>query len=671
METIDVDTKAAPLAIAASAKADPLQSIVACMATLQSDPRQAQSIVARPHPLLCSIRRDARIVLIAPAAAWDHGRDVFRPFASQFADGHAMLILLGRPRDPDLAQALNKGLASLLAESPAADDLFVALHNAFELMEMKSRAESRGKWLNRYRYELGELIECARAIETERNIDKLLGLILEKSRFITGADAGSIYVVEGEHSAQLLRFKLSQNDSVKFDSREFTIPISSRSMAGAAALHAKPINIVDVYDMPAGSPFGFDRSFDDKIGYRTQSVLCMPLVSRENEVIGVIQLINKKRDKEKRLYTKDDVSEQVVAFDERAQELVGTLAAQAGISLENAMLLEEIRRIFEGFVSASVEAIESRDPTTSGHSRRVADLTVGLAKAVERVETGPYREAVFTREDLREIEYASLLHDFGKIGVREQVLVKAKKLYEPEFELIRQRIEFAVRSLEVEILSRKLRCFEQGVPVREIEALDTELNERRADLLEAWRAVESANEPTVLKGGDFSKVEALAKQSYATLSGEQRPLLSPAEVISLSVTRGSLTPSEMDEIRSHVTHTYHFLSTIPWGKSFRRVPIIAGAHHERLNGTGYPNRLRAEEIPLQSKLMSVSDIFDALTASDRPYKRAVPVDKALDILGFEVRDQHLDGELVKIFCEARVWEPVIAGATTGPLSMKR
>src|SRR5262249_17497222 len=217
------------------------------------------------------------------------------------------------------------------------------------LMEMKSRAESRGKWLNRYRYELGELIECARAIETERNIDKLLGLILEKSRFITGADAGSIYVVEGDPAGQLqLRFTVVQNDSGKFDSREFTIPISARSMAGAAALHAKPINIVDVYDMPPGSPFGFDRSFDDKIGYRTQSVLCMPLVSRENEVIGVIQLINKKRDKEKRLFTRDCVAEQVIAFDERSEELAFTLAAQAGISLDNAMLLEEIRRILDG-----------------------------------------------------------------------------------------------------------------------------------------------------------------------------------------------------------------------------------------------------------------------------------------------------------------------------------
>jgi len=190
-------------------------------------------------------------------------------------------------------------------------------------------------------------------------------------------------------------------------------------------------------------------------------------------------------------------------------------------------------------------------------------------------------------------------------------------------------------------------------------------------LLDAFAAIESANEPTVLKGGDFSKIEALAKQTYATLSGQQRPLLSPAEVTSLSVSRGTLTPSEFEEIRSHVTHTYNFLSTIPWGKSFQRVPIIAGAHHEKLNGTGYPKGLRAEEIPLQSKLMSISDIFDALTASDRPYKRAVPVDKALDILGLEVRDKHLDGDLVKIFCEARIWEPVMASSPSGPRSIRR
>lgn len=638
----------------------PSPSVSRAHATLVSDPRLADTIVTRPHPLLVIARRDTRIVVLASASVWERGRALLEPFAPKLAEGTATLALLGRPRDPDLAKALNKGLASILPEDAGADELYVALHAAFELMEAKKRAESRGKWLNRYRYELGELIEIARAITTEKDIDKLLGLILEKSRFITGADAGSIYVVEGDERAQL-RFKLSQNDSVSFDSREFTIPISARSMAGAAALHKRSINIADVYDMPAGLPYGFDGSFDEKTGYLTKSMLTAPLFSHDGEVIGVIQLINKKRDPERKLFGKQEVAEQVVPFDERSEELLQTLAAQAGVSLENALLLEEIRRIFEGFVHASVEAIEQRDPTTSGHSRRVADLTVGLARAVERCDAGPYKEVVFGAQDLREIEYASLLHDFGKIGVREQVLVKAKKLHDAELVSIRQRIAFVVRTLEADTLSRKLRLVERSAPREELEALEREFEARRAELLDALAAVEAANEPTILKSGDFARIEALSRESYVDLDGQVRPLLEPAEVVSLSVTKGSLTPGEIDEIRSHVVHTYNFLSTIPWGRTFRRVPIIAGAHHEKLNGTGYPNRLRGEEIPLQSKLMSISDIFDALTASDRPYKRAVPVEKALDILGFEVKDQHLDGELVKIFVEARVWEPVMGG----------
>src|SRR6185437_8300744 len=329
-------------------------------------------------------------------------------------------------------------------------------------------------------------------------------------------------------------------------------------------------------------------------------------------------------------------AEQVVPFDNRSVELLATLGAQAGIALENAILYAEIQRMLEGFVRASVEAIEQRDPTTSGHSRRVSDLTIALARAVERSDTGPYRGVSWSAGDLRELEYASLLHDFGKIGVREQVLLKAKKLFPSELEMVRARFEFATRSAEVDILSRKVRALERGASAEELEALDQELLRRRHDLDAAFGLVVAANEPTVLKGGDFARIEALSREAYVGLDGSLLPLLLPSEVASLSVARGSLTASEIDEIRSHVSHTFTFLSQIPWGKQFRRVAHIAGSHHERLNGTGYPNRLRAEEIPLQSKMMAVSDIFDALTASDRPYKKAVPVEKALDILGLEV-----------------------------------
>ena len=631
---------------------------------LAQHPGQSGDTLTRPHPLLILVRRAGFLVLIAPASVWDKGRDLLSPYLEKFAAIEARLVLLGRPSDPDLSQALNLGLCALLAEAPAPEEVFVALHQAFELMDVKARSESRGKWLNRYRYELGELIEIARALTTEREIDKLLNLILEKARFICAADAGSMYVVDGDDpvlARRQLIFKLSQNDSVSFASREFTMPISTRSMAGYVALEQKTLSIEDVYDMPAGSPFGFDRSFDQKVGYRTKSMFVTPLITSKGEVIGVLQLINKKREPKQKLLAPEDFARGVIPFDERSEQLVTTLAAQAGIALENAILYQEIRKIFEGFVKASVDAIEARDPTTSGHSRRVADLTVNLAGAVERADTGPYREVRWQREDLREIEYASVLHDFGKIGVREHVLVKAKKLFPHELGLIRQRFEFVIRTIEVDVIQRKMQAMSRGASSDELQELDRELVEKRTEIEEAWTVIEQANEPTVLAAGNFKRIEDLGRQSYARLSGEVSTLLSAEEVKSLSVMRGSLTAEEFDEIRSHVSHTYRFLSQIPWGKTFSRVAIIAGSHHERLNGTGYPNRLQAEEIPLQSKMMSISDIFDALTASDRPYKRAVPVEKALDILGFEVKDNHVDGELVRIFTEAKVWEPVMAG----------
>jgi HD-GYP domain-containing protein (c-di-GMP phosphodiesterase class II) len=638
--------------------ADPVAAMAAITVRLASDPRLADRVVARPHPLLATVRQDKLFVVVAPAALWERGRDLLRPFAAKLAAGEATLILLGRPSEPDLTQALNRGLAALIPAEPNGDELFVAVHNAFELLESKARAESRGKWLSRYRYELGELIEIAKAITTEREIDRLLGLILEKSRFITGADAGSIYVVEGdgpEPQGRTLRFKLSQNASVVFDSREFTIPMSPRSMAGYVALHKKPLSIADVYDLPALAPYSFDRSFDEKVGYRTRSMLCAPLLSRVGDVIGVLQLINKKRDPDKKLLTPEDCAEQVVPFDDRSEQLLQTLASQAGIALENAILYTEIQHMLEGFVRASVEAIEQRDPTTSGHSRRVADLTVGLARAVERAGAGPYRGVCWSGDDLRELEYASLLHDFGKIGVREEVLLKAKKLFPSQLDAIRARFELATRGVEVDVLTRKLRLMEKGGSSAELAALDHELARRKREIDAAFGLVLAANEPTVLKGGDFDRIAALAQETFVDLQGNVVSLLTPEEIQCLSVARGSLTSAEIDEIRSHVSHTFTFLSQIPWGKQFRRVAAIAGAHHERLNGTGYPHRLHAEEIPLQSKMMAVSDIFDALTASDRPYKKAVPLEKALDILGFEVRDNHIDGDLVKIFVEARVW----------------
>jgi HD-GYP domain-containing protein (c-di-GMP phosphodiesterase class II) len=638
---------------------------------LRRDARFANDTVTRPHALVVALwrvpvspngRLQERVgVVFAPAAVWDRGRELLAPFAELLAEGTALLVLAGRPTTPGLGDAVHQGLASVIEPEPNAEDLYLAAYRAFELLETKGRAEARGRSLRRYRYELGELLDIARAMTTVRDVDKLLGVILEKSRFVTGADAGSIYIVErAPGGATVLRFKLTQNESVSFDSREFTMPLSERSIAGSAALNKTSLRIPDVYDLPAGSTFQFDPSLDRRTGYVTRSMLVAPLISQRDEVIGVIQLINKKRDPSHRLLTKADVDSQVVAFDERSEELLGMLAAQAGVSLETAILYGDIRTMFDGFVKASVEAIESRDPTTSGHSRRVAELTVGLAKVVDGETSGPYAGATFKPEDLRELEYASLLHDFGKIGVREKVLVKAKKLYDERLDLVRARFDYVARSIEADVLARKVRVLETGGSRADVEALDRELAQRRADLDGAWDAICTANEPTVLSSGDFQRIEAIAKESFIDLRGERRALLDDEETTCLKVNRGSLTTQEFEEIRSHVSHTFRFLSQIPWGKALSRVPIIAGAHHEKLNGTGYPNRLHAEEIPVQSKMMAVADIYDALTASDRPYKKAVPIEKAIGILDFSVKDGHLDGELVRIFKDAKIWERVLA-----------
>ncbi len=622
-------------------------------ALLQSDTRLSSVEITASSDRVEIRGQGARVVAVPCEALADHAQ-----LLDDLAAGQIGLLLLGRAPSA-LSERLKVGAAIALVEDTRnVDALFLAVDSLLERVELKQSAAGRTKLVSRYRYELSELIEIARAITQERDLNRLLGLVLEKSRFITGADAGSIYVIEGDApdiTKRSLRFKLSQNDSLDFKSSEFVIPVSNRSIAGASVIGRKPINIADVYKLDPTASYTFDGSFDRRMGYRTRSVLVMPMISAQDEVIGVIQLINKKLHPERRLRGAEHADQEVVSFDERSEELLATLAAQAGIALENALLYDEIRRIFEGFVRASVQAIEQRDPTTSGHSLRVSVLSCTLAKAVDRAEDGKYRDARFSRRDIQELEYASLLHDFGKIGVREQVLVKAKKLYPDQVSAIRARMDFALKAAEVDALQRKLALVREGADGIEIQRADEQFEHRRDELLQAWKVIEGANEPTVLAEGDFSRITEIGSMTYVGLDGQPQTLLTPAEVIALQVTRGSLTDHEINEIRSHVVHTYNFLARIPWGKSMAHVPKIAGAHHERLNGNGYPHGLRDEDIPLQSKIMTIADIYDALTARDRPYKRALPAERALQILSFEVKDGHVDGELVRIFQEAEVF----------------
>jgi HD-GYP domain-containing protein (c-di-GMP phosphodiesterase class II) len=385
--------------------------------------------------------------------------------------------------------------------------------------------------------------------------------------------------------------------------------------------------------------------------------------THRDEIIGVLQLINRKRTPDAALTSPEIVDREVVSYDQRAVEMVSALASQAAVAIENSMLYEDIEHLFEGFVTAAVTAIESRDPATSGHSGRVATLSVELAEVVDRVNEGPYRDVRFSREQLRELRYAGLLHDFGKVGVREQVLVKQKKLYEPDLELIRHRFEYLMQSTDLRFERERVRLLLEGGRSAHDASVDQLEAARRAarDELQGYlNAIIKANEPTVLPEGSFEELEQISAKTYVDFEGVVRPLLAEQERQFLTIRKGNLDDLERLEIESHVTHTYRFLEQIPWTRELRGIPEIAYGHHEKLNGRGYPRAVTGKDIPVQTRMMTIADIYDALTATDRPYKPALPKERALDIMRMEAAEGTIDEHLLRSFIGARVFDRLLA-----------
>ena len=454
----------------------------------------------------------------------------------------------------------------------------------------------------------------------------------------------------------VLYFRLWQNASTTATANAQKTLVGEYSIAGYVARSGENVLLDDAYAIPESAPYKFNPASDRAIGYHTKSLLTVPLTNKGGEVVGVLQLINRKDRPDVLLRTPADVAAHVRPFDARSRQLAQALAGQAGVAIENSMLYADIERLFEGFIKASVQAIESRDPTTAGHSFRVADFTERLAVAVDRSGDPGLRDLRFSRDQLREIRYAALLHDFGKVGVREDVLVKAKKLYPHQLELLTQRFKFARLSISHQAYRKLLDLFE------EVEHDPAEFRVRRKEIEQAVMAehhrleqylhtVLRANEPTVLHAS--APLELRAVQAYSFPDGEGgMPLLHDFEFADLTLPKGSLTPQERVEIESHVTHTFEFLSLIPWTRDLARLPEFAYAHHEKLDGSGYPRGLAQADIPVPARMMTISDIYDALTAPDRPYKLAVSVERALDILGAESRANKIDAALLKVFIES-------------------
>ncbi|UCD86466.1 MAG: GAF domain-containing protein [Desulfobacterales bacterium] len=503
--------------------------------------------------------------------------------------------------------------------------------------------------------QITKLNQIGIALSSEINLEKLLELIVFEARGFTGGDAGSLYILEED----TLYFRVSQNDTLNqrpgpsSGFKPYPLPVSRESIAGYVAITGEPLNIENVYDLPTSVPYKFNPDFDLRNDYVTKSMLVVPMRDREGEVLGVLQVINAK-----------DKKGVVVGFPKSVEDLVMSLASQAAVAIRNAKLIADIKALFEALIRYSASAIDARSPHTAGHSRRVAAYSKAIALAIHDQTTGPFAGVFFAPEQLEELSYAAWLHDIGKIGVPENILDKNNRLTGEAMESIVNRFEL-IKAIHLNRMYREGASVEDSNPKASAsEGKDDSLNDPRSEeirklegqLEEELSLIQKTNRSSILSDEDLSALQNIASKTYEDLSGDTIPYLSQKELEYLSVRKGNLTAEEYKRIQTHVELTYNIVKNIPFTRSLKGVPLFSASHHELLDGSGYPKGLKGDEIPLQSRILAVVDIFDALTAADRPYRRAMPPEKAGGILQEEANAGRLDTDIVNLFLDKKLYE---------------
>jgi len=510
--------------------------------------------------------------------------------------------------------------------------------------------------------DLGQRLEQLNAIgaslSAERDINRLLESILVAAKTITRADGGTLYRVAEDRT---LRFEIVRTTSLQYYLGGTTgtpVPFYPIHLAGKdgkpnhsmvaayAALTGKTVNIPDAYTAE-GFDFSGTRNFDKKTGYRSKSFLTVPMKNHENEIIGVLQLINAQ-----------GPGGEIMPFSASDQRLAESLASQAAIALTNRMLIIQLEELFESFINLMNTAIDEKSPYTGGHCQRVPQLTMMLAEAVNEMAEGPLAAFTMSDKDRYELKIAGLLHDCGKVTTPVHVVDKATKLeaiYD-RIHLIDTRFEVLKRDAEIELLKEKAllvahdakRAEHDGVDARHRERL-RRLDDDRAFLRACNIGGEAMREP------DIERVKAIARYSWTDISGHEAHFLSEDELKNLTIRAGTLTTEERQVINHHIVATIKMLEALPWPRHLKNVPEYAGGHHERMDGKGYPKGLRREQMSVQARVMGIADIFEALTAKDRPYKKGKTLSESLEILGKFRLNGHIDPDLFDVFVRRKVY----------------
>jgi HD-GYP domain-containing protein (c-di-GMP phosphodiesterase class II) len=500
---------------------------------------------------------------------------------------------------------------------------------------------------------LDQLNAIGASLSAERDINRLLEAILTAAKTITRADGGTLYRLTEEKS---LRFEIVRTSSLKYYLGGTTgnpvpfYPIQlykdgkpNQSMVAAqAALTGKTINIADAYTAE-GFDFTGTRAFDAKTGYRSKSFLTVPMRNHEGETIGVLQLIN----------AQDPGSGEIVAFSASDQRLAESLASQAAVALSNRMLINQLESLFESFISLINGAIDEKSPYTGGHCQRVPVLTMLLAEAVNETAEGPLADFRMTDKDRYELKIAGLLHDCGKVTTPVHVVDKATKLETifDRVQLIDTRFEVLKRDLEIESLKRHA-----TIGRMELAEEEARLREQLRRLDEDRKFLHACNVGSErMRDDDIEHVKRIAKYRWRDVSGHEADFLTADEVKNLTIRAGTLTEEERKIINHHIVATIKMLEALPWPKHLTNVPEYAGGHHERMDGKGYPRGLTREQMSVQARCMGIADIFEALTARDRPYKSGKTLSESLEILGKFKLNGHIDPDLFDVFVRRKVY----------------
>jgi len=461
---------------------------------------------------------------------------------------------------------------------------------------------------------LALLLEMSRALSSELELDGVMGLIVDYATRIMGCERSSVFLLDKEKG------ELYSLVAQGLDVRELRFS-SASGIAGYVVRERMGLNIPDAY-----KDSRFNPNIDKATGYHTVSVLCMPVQDPRGETQGVIQCLNKKGPQGK-----------PVPFSGTDEVVLAAVAAQAAMYLDNSMLRRKMDVLFVSFVDAISRAIEDRDPCTSGHTRRVTQYSINLARAIHDCKTPPFEQITYTRARLRQLRYACLLHDVGKIGVREHILSKTGRLLPAEVEAIRQRFIALREKSRANCLARALA---KRLPPDQL--LARKYARLCADLEAALAMIERSNGTYSLAEADFQALQAVGAHGW----------ISPAELSHLSIRKGNLTPAEWEDMKSHVTKSWRMLIQIPWPPELKDVPEVAYTHHERPDGSGYPRSLKDGAIHLDGQVMAVADMYDAMTATDRPYKKTIPHEKAQQILMDDAAQGHVSLALVQLFFSA-------------------